>query len=69
MPGWAEDHEIRRPQSIHRRGAWRAKLFRFWFWFFRTPPGASARPAGHPEGPEFSPKLPQDGSRWFEKPP
>eukprot|EP00959_Pyramimonas_sp_CCMP1952_P036224 757912-Pyramimonas_sp.AAC.1 len=44
----ASERARRRPPWIHRWGARRARLFRFWFWFFvgKKTPGASARPAG-----------------------
>ena len=57
---------------IHHRGAWRAEHLAFGFGSFskRTPPGASARPAGHPERisrTSIRKKILQDGPRWLPR--
>ena len=70
VAGWAEGHEIRRPLLIYHRGAWRARLIRFWFWFFfqkNSPVGSgpSRRPPGRPanvlSSPISCPRRLQDG--------
>ena len=79
VAGLAAGSWIRRPMSIHRRGAWRAGPFRFWFWFFfqknspwrfgpsRRGPGRTREDPGGISIPTFSLKMAQDGVQDVSK--